>query len=697
MGELILTYSELLEDAKDRNKAANIIYKLIMLSENKTFSDVQVVTGTALFFNKIGKYQSGVNIIKNYLRAKGKTSTKLLSYYLDLLIKAGELSDASKLALKINDIPNKPYESYISLAEYFESDEKQELASKVIAEGLEKYPNSVALILKQADYYLNTKSLEKYEALLLKSKKLNLELSPSYTAKFYKHMGFLAAAKNKNKEASIFFKKSLAIIESEDLRSVLSTLDIKGDKFAQALILESKIIELMKKAEIEIKNLNYETASALSVEAVDADPGYVPAMLQHVRIQLVKGLYDAAIFSLNRLLEKNSNNMQIQTMLIETNIKSYKFDDAQKSLVELSKTKFAFTAEYASLMAYLFEEKKVHHLAIEWYLKALSINPLSDRDLYNLSKICFKLKKFEDAKKYLNKAITLDPKNVEYISLQAQILADQDNADIALGYLRDSISELGESPLLISTIAKIYYSSGQIKEFQSYYKKILAMPKKDENFFEFLIYAAKLEENKVDFTNYAKELLKINPGNLSLQMELAEFYMKEGDLGEARERLNQVNDRLKSYPRLHYLLSKIALRQGDLEKAKAMAEQEKVLNPTLEYSNIMLGEIALAKKDYHESLSQYEQALSLNPKSVEALVAMGKIQLLQNHGREAIDLLLMARRNDKLNPEISKQLGYAYKAAGQRADAKTYFDSYIQLNPGALDRAQIEALIRTLK
>jgi tetratricopeptide (TPR) repeat protein len=697
LGELILTYSELLENAQDEKQASNIVYKLIMLAENKTFSDSKIVTGTALFYYKIGKYQTGVNLIKNFFRAKGKPTPKLLGYYLDLLISAGDLAEATKIAVKLNEISKKPFETYLSLARYFESDEKNDLAEAVILEGLKLYPKSVPLLLRQADFLLKKKSLEKFQAILKKCNKLNLELSPYYTAKYYKLMGFLAAVKNKNKEAAGFFKKSLAIIESDDLRAILASLEIKGDKFSQALILESKIIELMKKADIELKNRNMETALALSVEAVDADPDYIPSVLQHVKIQLQKGLYDAAMFSLNKILDKQPLNIPVRKMLVETNLKALRYDDAQRGLVELSKTKFGFSGGYASLMARFFEGKKTNQLAIRWYNEALKRNPLLDNDMFNLAKIYFKIKKFEEAKKYLGKALTLDPKNIDYVTLQADILYEQDGADTALGYLRDIIAELGETPLLISTIAKIYYKTGQIKEFQTYYKKILAMSKKDEAFFEFLIYASKLEDSKTDFVMYANELLKINPGNLTLQMELAEFYIRTGDLQAALTHLVQVEDKLKSYPRLHYLLSKLSLMQGDLVRAKEMAEKEKIYNPTLELPYVMLGEIAMAKKDYREAFTQFEKALSLNTKSVDALVAMGSIKLLQNHSSEALDLLLLANKQDKNNPEISKQLGFAYRAAGQRSQGRERFEDYLKLNPGATDRNQIEALIRSLK
>ena len=697
LGELVLTATELIENAKNEQQAANTIYKLILLSENKTFSDVKVVTGTALYFYKIGKFNAGINLVKNFFRAKGKPSAKLYSYYLELLIAGGDFPEATKTAIKLNELEKKPYEAYITLAHYFEVDEKIDQAEAVLDQGLKVYPNNVALLLRRADFYFKNQSIVKIEDILKKCKKLNLELSPAYTAQYFKHMGYMMAAKNKNKEAAAYFRKSLSIRESDDLRSVLASLEVNGDKFSQSLILESKIMALMKKADAELKNKNYESASALSVEATDADPDYVPAVLQHVKIQTQKGLFDAALFSLNRILNKYPQNMQIRKMLIETNLKALKLDEAQRGLVEVSKTKFGFSATFASLMGQFFYAKKLYPLAIRWHQQALTRDPISELDMFLLSQIFFKTKKFEEAKSNLTKAQTLNPKNTEYVALRAEILAEQDNADVAIGYLRDALDDYGEDSILIATIAKIYYSSGQLKEFQNYYKKVLAMPKKDEHFFEFLIQASKIEDNKEDFIAYSKELLKINPGNLALEMEMAEFYIRNNNLTEAKAHLVNIEDKLKSYPRLHYFLSKIALFQCDVVKAQEMAEKEKEYNPTMELSYIMMGEVAKTKRDWKEALLHYEKALSINPKSVDALIAMGVIKREQNHTSEALDLLLQANKYDRTNPEISKQLGFAYRAVGQRLQGKEYFENYLKLNPGAQDRDQIEAVIRSLK
>ena len=697
LGDLILVYSELLGDTRTPGEANNVIYKLIQLSENKMLIDLNVVTGAALFYGKIGKYLTGINVIKNYFRAKGPASSKLLSYYLDLLINADDLVEARKTFTKLKDAPNKTIETYFSLAHFYEVDEQPAEARNIISEGLKAYPKSPLLLLKSASYAFKDQSRKNFEEVLMKVNLLNSEYSPAYTATFFYYTGLLSALKNKNKEAAIFFHRSLALSESDELRTMLSSLEVAGDKFSQSLILESKVLDLIKKSKAELKNKNLEAAFSYSIEAVDTSPTYVPAILLQTELQLNKGLYESAINNLQKAINSNPLNNVLKKSLISVYLKAYKFDESQKALIELSQTKFAFGREYASLMGDFYFAKNNIALATRWYTEALSRDPLSDYDMFQMAKIYLRAKKFPNARAILTKALALDPRNPEYLVINAEILYEQDNTDTALGYLRDTISEIGEDPKLLAAIAKIYYKSGQIKEFQNYYKRIQEMSKKDEAFYEFLIYAAKLEEKNDDYITYSRELLKLNPGNLKVRMDLGEFLYNLKKYQEAIRELEEVKSKLTSYPKAHFMLAKVYLAINDLKKAKEMALKELELNPTLDSAYFIAGEVSRVEKDYRDAILKYEKAISINPKSVEALMAMGWIKLAQNYSNEAVELYNRALTEDKTNPEIHKQMGNAYKAAGQRALAKEKYEDYLTLSPGAADRAQIEAQIRALQ
>lgn len=697
MGEIILTYSELLDNAKDKHLAANTIYKFIQLSESKLLSDAETVTGTALFYNKIEKFQTGVYTIKNYLRAGNKPTPKMLTYFLALLINSGELVEARNVYDALLKIPKKSFETYYEMANFNKINDNQTEAKNLLEEGLKYFPNSVLLLLQYGELLLQEQSLKDFEATLKKVNRLNSEGSPNFTADFYKQMGYLSAFKNKNKEASLFFKKSLQIKESDELRGALAKLEVEGDKVAQTLILDSKVLNLLKKAKSEYKNRNIDTAFQLSIEAVDANPDYLPSVLFQAQINTDKGFFESAIFSLQKAVENHPKNYNLKKVLAETYIRAFKFEDAERILSEMAQSKYESTPYYASLMGQFAEARKSPVLALKWYERALQRDPLSDSDMFKIAKILVRNKKFPEARNFLSKALLLDPKNVEYHALYSEILYEQDGTDTAIGYLRDTLSEIGEDPVLLSAIATAYYKSGQLKEFEDYYKKVQMLPKKDEGFYIFLINAAKLDGRKEDFIKYSRELLKLNSGNLRVRMELGELLYDEKRYDEAILDFNEVKAMLTSYPKVHYHLARVYLAKNDIAKAREMAKKELELNPNLDSAHFIMGEVFRVNKDYREAVLKYEKAISLDPRSVEALISMATIRIAQNYAKEAIELLLRAQREELNNPQVHKLLGDAYRAAGQRAMAKEKYEVYLQMNPVAADKEQIESYIRILK
>lgn len=697
LGDLILNYSELMENASKQSSSVGDIYKLIRVAERDMYRDLSTATGAALFYGKIGKANTGVVAIKNYLRVGSKPNVKMLGVYLDLLISSGELKEAREVFDKIKDTPKKPMETFLPLARFLETNENLAEAQNIIEDGLKYFPNSAMLLLKEANLLLKAQSVQKFEETLNRLNAIHVERSPMYLAEYLKYQGMLKALKNKNQEAAIYFKKSLEIKEDEDLRMRFAELDVGGNAMSQHLILESKIISLIKRAKEEIKNKNWDQAAIVISEAVDADPSYVPAVLVLADLQVRRGLFEAAIHTLMNVKDKNPNNYQILSSLIKVYLKAYKFEDAQRLLVEGSQSKFSQTSDYFYLYGMFFEGKQNIVYAVKYYDRSLALNPVSDAILFKLATIYFKNKQFADAKKKLADALFLDPKNTEYISLYAQIINEQDNADTAIGYLRDVINEMGEDPKLLSTITEIYFRSGQLKEFKTYYSRVQNLPKKDEGFYEYLISASRLDESYDEFEKYSKELLKINPGNLKVKMNLAEYYIEKNKHQEAQAELLDIKEKLPSYPKVHFMLAKNYLSQGDIKDAKEMAALELKMNPSLDSAYYIMGEVYRQNREYREAVANFEKAISKNPKGLDAMMALAWIKLNQNLASEALDLYTRAIKFDPTNPEVHKQLGYTYKALGQRAVAKEKFEDYLKLNPAAVDKPQIEQIIRSLK
>ena len=697
IGDLLLVYAENMRNIKKPEQANLEIYKLLQIAESRQLTDLNVATGSALFYKNLKKPVTGANIVKLYLKAGSPASAKLLAYYLESLMDSGDLVEARKIYEKILTIPKKSFEVYLSILKFAESDNNFEKADEILKEGLKYYPKSVALLLKKADYLIRDGNQVEHEKVLKEIALLNSEGAPYYTAKYLEHAGYLAVLKKMNKDAVKYFKKSLTLYENEDLRTKLSSLEISGDQYSKELILESKIQELLKKAREEKNKQNWELAFSYTTEAIDANPNHIDAVLLQTEMQINRGHFEAAFYSLNRILQVYPANERIKKNIILAYINSLKFSDAQKALGELGQSKYSATDDYALLMAQYYESTNNAQQASRWYTEAIKRNGLNDQAIYKLAKFYMRYKQFDQAKARITKAIELDPRNVDYRILYSEILYEKDTPEVAIGYLRDLMFDLGEDHRILSNIAIFYSRSGQLKEFEFYLKKVINQGKKDEDFYRYMIKLNKLNDNTNEVIANTNELFKLNPGDLKARMEFGEYLVSLKRYPEALDQFMDIQTKLKSYPRVYFNMAKVYLITGDFKAAKANAEKEFEMNPNLDTSLYIVGEVARLTGNYSTAIEKLEKSIAINPRSVESLMSLGWIKLKQNYYSEAFELYNRAFREDQNNPEIHKMLGYCYKASGQRALAKEKFEDYLKLSPGASDRAEIESLIRILQ
>ena len=696
LGYLILTYADLFDNVKNKEHGAMVLFNLIETGKSKILTDAQVARGSAIFYLRNEKYLTSLKVIENYLRVN-KPDINLICLYIDTLVKAGKLSDVQKAIDKARTVKLMPLQCYQSIVDYYLYEDRTEDADKVLKEGLSKYPGSVALLLQLVEFSFQNQNWKRYIELLKEVHALKAEQSPVFYSRYLQYMGILSARNKDNKVAAQLFTSALKLIETDQLRSLLSSLELGGTKAVENLILESKIIDLMKKSKEYIKKQKWEKAFNKAIEAADYNESYIPAQLLLAEIQIQRGYFETAISNLVKLKKEYPLNMRINSKLISAYVEAYKLEEANLELNLLSTTKSVNTPEYASLLARYYDASNRTLLAIQWYREAISRNPLNDKDYYRLAKLFFTNRKYHEGKKSLIKAINLDPANEVYHSLYAESLYDLEGADIAIGYLRKELESNKDSAKLLGEIAIYYYKEGKQNEFLQYKERIEKLNNKDASFYEFLIETAKLEENFKNVIKYGRELIKFEPGNIRQRMTLADYLMKENRFTESLEILEGIRTRLKSYPKVQFLIAKAYLLKRNYKQAIIEGEIEIKNNPALYHGYYIVGEAYRLMGNIPKAVVNLEKAISKNQNEPAPLMALGWIKHRQNYHESAREYYARALKFDEANPEIRKQLGYIYRAIGQGSLALEEFKVYLKLNPAARDRRKIEGIIRQLK
>lgn len=698
LGYIILTYAKIMDNTRDRLKSANTIFRLIQIASSRALTDVNITLGTSLFYSKMNKHETAINLIENFLRVNPPTA-EIYSIYLDVLISAGRLDKISKVIEQLEKLETKPMSAYLALARYYELDQRYETALKTITEGNKVNPDSVPLILREASLSLSLNQIEKFKDLVAKVKALGAESSPIYYAKYLEYEGMIKAAEGDTTAAGALFQQALDIAESNELRSKLSQLSAGGSEQVQNLILESKTIEKMNQAKEEVHQRNWDRALTRAIEAADLLPNYIPSQLLLVDIQSKRGYFELALVNLERLKQIYPVNDTINFYLIRTYIRAYRIEDAEREIAILSQTNFSSTPEYATVLGEFYNRTNNINLSVRNYNEAIRRNPLEDENYFALARIYLDYKRFEEARDIITRAIELDPINIYYHSVYAQILYEMQSADVAIGYLRSILDKNPDNPKILADIAIYYFRTGKIAEFESYKKRIEALRLRDESFYEFLVESARLRGNDEEVVEYSKELIRVNPGDLDSRMTLGGYLMRLSRYDEAIQEYDRIVDRLQNYPRAHYSIAKAYLALNNTVKAVEHAQREIDGNPEIDAGYYIMGEALRVEalkttRDFTESVKFLERAISINGKSTEALMALGWIRYGQNFLEASRELYLRALREDPSIPDIHKQLGFIYRNSGQGRLAAESFNTYLQLMPNAPDRNQIETIIR---
>ncbi|MBF0363481.1 MAG: tetratricopeptide repeat protein [Oligoflexia bacterium] len=736
LGLLVLTYAELLPHIVNikkkkknkagevteevisnyREKAGNVIFKLIKEGQIKSLSDENLVIGTALFYSYFKKYLAAINILNRYKYAneKGKLQLKYYITYLDIAIKAEKFDIAKKLSVMLEKQNDKPQSLYIILANYAIIENDYDKAEKLLIEANKRYPDSVALLLEYSKILLYKEDYQTLTKILKIIKELKAEYSGIYFSKYLEYMGILAATQKNYKTSATLFTLALSLNESVELRSRLATLDSsKADKSVNGLILDSKIWGLIKKARDAKAEYNWDKAFSYAIDAADLSESNIGARIFLSQLQAERGYFSEALSTLTELSNTHKLVADINFVLAKTYIDAYKFDDARNVLSNLAQTSLRETTKYASTMGYLFFKSGKNLDGIKWLSEAVNRDPLDDEVYFYLAKIYLKLNKFDKAKEYLLKVMDLDPANIDYKILYSKIIYEMESSDAAIGYLssivRDSESKNNEANAnandlpnedkakIYGEIATYYHRSGQFKQFSEYKEKLEKFQKQSKGLYEFLIQVAKLEDKEKDVIENCKKLLAIDPGNLEIRMFYAKYMLQGGKFDDALAAFMEVQQRLDSYPKVLYYLSKIYLLKGNMDEAKKYAKMEITSNPEAEFGYLLQGDIYMKEENYVEAQNSYKKAQAINQTSSDALIGLAQIGFVKGNYESSLELYGKAVKLAPNDPELRKKLGMVYKLLGQGTLAAESFKMYLELSPDAKDKPEIQHMIKQLE
>ena len=322
-------------------------------------------------------------------------------------------------------------------------------------------------------------------------------------------------------------------------------------------------------------------------------------------------------------------------------------------------------SDLAARVAVLLSRQENYPAAIDVLKDAVKANPKDGRPYLQLAFIYAKyLKKTDQAVDYANRAINLDPRNIETYQRLYEIELAVGEENKALQSLDRALKVQSSDPAFWSQLGKLYASilfktdsepkPADVERVNAVFKKAAQNAGDDPAVLKDVAdYFAATQQIKEAIPLYLR-VLELEPDDTNAREKLATGFVLTNQRAKAIETLEEI---IKEYPakfQPYELLAQVLDDEGrSLERAN-QAEQAKTL--------------------FAKAAANYEQSLLINPNHVTTYLRLAELLLgAVKDPPRAVKVLGEARRRFPSVPEISYYLALAQREAKQPQQALATF------------------------
>ncbi|PYK95376.1 MAG: hypothetical protein DME36_02260 [Verrucomicrobia bacterium] len=332
-------------------------------------------------------------------------------------------------------------------------------------------------------------------------------------------------------------------------------------------------------------------------------------------------------------------------------------------------------SELASRVAALLARQDDFPQAIDVLKDAIAKNPNESEPYLQLAFIYAKyLKKTDQAVDYANRAIALDPRNIEAYQRLYEIELDAGEEKKALQSLERAAKVRSDDPTFWTKLGKLYASivfrpgseskPDEIARVNEIFKRAAERAGEDSATLKDVAdYYASSQQIKEAIPLYLR-VLELQPDDVNAREKLATGFVLTNQRVKAVEMLEQI---IKQHPEKYQPYDLLAEVLDDEARSLQRANQ-----------------IEQAKAEFAKAAANYEQSLLINPTRAGTYMRLAELLLgpVKDAGR-AVKLLTEARSRFADAPEIIYYLALAQREAKHAQQAVATFEE-------ALHQAELE-------
>jgi tetratricopeptide (TPR) repeat protein len=360
------------------------------------------------------------------------------------------------------------------------------------------------------------------------------------------------------------------------------------------------------------------------------------------------------------------------------------------------KTKPGKAKDYRLWLSYgkLYERLGDVQKALEQLMRARGSAPNDVKILSLMAKVATKAGYHTDAVVLMKQAIKFDPDNIDFQSRLSVLNAKQGRVMTSKKWADDRLKNDPNDPWGLLTLGKIHVVFKELDKAKDILERATKLLPEDIEGWEMLadVYRKQgLEDKAID----AYKAISDNYPNYTLgYSEAAEYAMYLGRKEEALKlylKIQKINFR---FPEVNIKIARLFKELVYPNEAIRAYQLAIEVNPFQIKYQIELGDYLMFNEYYDAAEKYFERVHEEYPKNVIAMIYLARVNRIMGTYSKAQAYASAALKLDPKSPDANKELGLAFFYMEHKKPAKEYLKKYLDLNPVAADREEIQNLMR---
>ncbi|MBF0380279.1 MAG: tetratricopeptide repeat protein [Magnetococcales bacterium] len=326
-----------------------------------------------------------------------------------------------------------------------------------------------------------------------------------------------------------------------------------------------------------------------------------------------------------------------------------------------------------NLLGVIAQKVNRHDLAITYFQKAIKLDDSQALFYYNIGISLHNLARDEEAIKFLDNALKLQPDNIDIADYLNTVLNHRD-AGLQVNNKQNDVQNI-----FLKGID--FHKSGKLKEAINCYRDILAIqPNSGAAYFNLGVAYKSLGKLDEAINNFG-QATKNGPDNPQAHYNLGVTLQEKGSIDAATASFLKAIEIKPDYVEAYNDLGNIFKVQKELDKAVDMYQKAIAMDPDYANSYCNLGVVLLDQDNIDGAVAMFNKALDINPNFIEAYNNLGTAFNKQEKYTEAIASFQKAIAIKPDYTHAYYNLGTAFHAQGNLNEAVEQYKTAISQNP----------------